>query len=88
MTALERESVATNVLNITHDDAHVNQRDIPDSDATYFWEAGRGGGAVIVGADGSLLFSSSSISFDAHVTAYEQVYRTDPDDFTTAVAGT
>lgn len=87
MTSLDvagREFVAANLLNITLADAHVNQRQLSESDATYFWEAGRGGGSLIVGSDGSILFATSSVPFDAHVAAYEQGRRTDSDAFTSA----
>lgn len=84
MTSLDvagRESVATDLLNIAPADAHVNQRQLPEVDATYFWEAGRGGGSLIVGSDGAVLFAASSVSFDAHVAAYAQGRRTDPTAF-------
>lgn len=87
MTALDmaaRESLAADLLAITRAEAHTNQRDLPDSDATYFWEAGRGGGSLIVGADGGVLFASSSVPFDAHVDAYNQGRRTDPTAFASA----
>lgn len=80
MTSLDlaaRESLAADLLAITPAEAHANQRDLPDSDATYFWEAGRGGGSLIVGADGGVLFASSSVPFDVHVDAYKQGHRTD-----------
>jgi len=84
MTSLDvagRESVAANLLNITPADAHANQRQLPEVDATYFWEAGRGRGSLIVGSDGGVLFAASSVPFEAHVAAYEQGRRTDPTAF-------
>lgn len=87
MTSLDaagRESVAANLLRISPADAHANQRELPELDATFFWESGRGGGSLIVGSDGGLLFAASSVPFDAHVAAYGQGRRTDPTAFENA----
>lgn len=71
-----REKLAAEFLGISLADAQVNQRDLPEEHATYFWEIGRGGGALIVGEDGRVLFANSSVSFDAHTDAFASGQRT------------
>jgi hypothetical protein len=84
MTSLDlaaRETLAAEFLAIPLADAQTNQRDLPGAHATYFWESGRGGGALIVGEDGGVLFANSSVPFDTHVDAFANGRRTDPSAF-------
>ena len=84
MTSLDsaaRARIAADLLSISLAEARANHRDLPESDATYFWQSGRGGGSLIVGADGGVLFALSSVPFDAHIAAYNQGRRTDLNAF-------
>ena len=72
-----REKLAAEFLGIPLADAQVNQRDLPEENATYFWEIGRGGGALIVGKDGRVLFANSSVAFDVHADAFARGQRTE-----------
>lgn len=46
-------------------------------DAIYLCIAIRGGGAIIVGADGKVLFEGSQTDFDKHLKEYKMGKRTD-----------
>ena len=71
-----QELLAAELLAISPADAQSNQRNLPELHATYFWESGRGGGALIVGQDGGVLFANSSVPFDTHVHAFASGRRT------------
>lgn len=84
MTTLDltaRETLAAEFLRIPLADTQTNQRNLPQVHATYFWESGRGGGALIVGEDGGVLFANSSVPFDTHIDAFASGRRTDPSAF-------
>lgn len=74
---VERELIASRLLRLALDQVHQNHKEIPEIRATYFWQPGRGGGALIVGEDGSVLFAHSSIDFTTHVEAFHRGRRTD-----------
>lgn len=59
----------------------LNCRPLPDDNATYYWVAARGGGAIILGRDRSALFANSSVSPEAHLKAFRAGRRTPPDQF-------
>lgn len=85
MTSLDsrdRERLASRMLAVSADQVQTNQLDLPEQSATYFWQSGRGGGALIVGSDGSVLFANSSVTLDTHVEAFAAGRRTDPALFT------
>jgi len=56
---------------------------LPEDDAVYVWTPGRGGSSIIVAADGSVLFATSAIDFDAHLDAFRGGRRTPPEAFET-----
>lgn len=51
-------------------------RPLHDLDAVYLWEPVRGGRALIVGADGSVLAASSATSPEAHEREFSKGERT------------
>ncbi len=72
---------AVQYLDLSLDQVPRRSREIPELDAVYFWESKRGGGALIVGADGSMLYATSSVPFDPHVAAFADGRRTHPSEF-------
>lgn len=66
--------VAASVLKVSVDSLHSFP--ILEYRAWYFWSAGRGSGAVIVGEDLSVLFAVSAINYDDHVAAFVAGRRT------------
>jgi hypothetical protein len=73
--------VATQYLAITASEASSQQRVVPEIDATYFWQGTRGGNALLVGTDFTMLFATSSVRFDEHIAAYAAGRRTLPSEF-------
>ena len=71
-----REVLAAEFLDIALPDAQSNKRELPEVQATYFWESVRGGGALIVGEDGGVLFANSSVTLEAHIDAFASGRRT------------
>jgi hypothetical protein len=67
--------IAAEVLKISVEEAKMNSKAIPEIDAAYFWKPTRGGGAVIINADGEKLATGSAISFDAHLQAFREGKR-------------
>lgn len=52
-----------------------------DINATYICEPIKGGGAIIVSADGTVLFANSSVNFDTHLEEFKKGRRTSVKDF-------
>lgn len=77
----ELAAVAARVLAIPEEDARNNSRHLEHLSAYYFWEAARGGGAVVIGNDGSMLFANSSVAPEKHIDAFGDGRRTDPEAF-------
>ncbi len=59
--------------------AHCRQ--VEGLDALYVWSPERGGGALLIAVDHSVLFANSSISFEDHLAAFKGGRRTDPEAF-------
>ncbi len=59
----------------------LNEKPLLEDAATYFWCGGRGGSALIVGDDGTVLFANSSVPFDAHLAEFKAGKRTPLDYF-------
>lgn len=70
---------AARLLNLRVNDALRNSRPLPAEAATYFWNPGPGGGAVILAADGTCLFADSSIAWDRHLDDFISGARSRPD---------
>lgn len=63
-------TTAAKLLGLRFNDAARNSRQLPGQAATHFWNPVRGGGSVIVGADGTYLYANSSTTWDQHMGAY------------------
>lgn len=79
----ERIAKAADLLKITLDTAEQHSREVPGTSlaATYVWEPVRGGGALIVSEDGSVLFANSSVNPEAHEREFNAGRRTDESSF-------
>ncbi|MGW6128969.1 hypothetical protein ACWFNE_02960 [Cellulomonas sp. NPDC055163] len=55
----------------------ANSRALPELDAFFYWVPVRGGGQIIVGRDGSVLFGISSLTRQQMVEAFAAGRRTD-----------
>ena len=57
--------------------SELHSRDLPEIDAFFFWVPTRGGGQLIIGRDGSVLFGVSALSLPQLVEAFAAGRRTD-----------
>lgn len=73
--------IATGCLATNPTDAPVEHRFLEAADAYRFFQAVRGGAAIIVGRDGSFLFANSSVPPMRHEEAFVAGRRTDPEVF-------
>ena len=62
--------IAAQVLKLSAEDASLHCKQIPDTDAWYFWNPVRGGGAVIINEAGEKLGATSSVSYERHLQAF------------------
>jgi hypothetical protein len=69
-------TTAARLLGLRFNDASRNSRPVADQPATHFWNPARGGGSVIVGADGAYLYADSSVAWDQHLASYVAGRRT------------
>lgn len=63
-------TTAARLLGLRFNDAERNSRPVPGRAATHFWNPVRGGGSVIISADGTYLYANSSTTWDHHLSAY------------------
>ena len=68
--------IGAKVIGITFDEALKYVMDLSDCDAIYISDPIKGGGSVIVGRDGEVLYANSSVSYDVHVNEYKNGRRT------------
>jgi hypothetical protein len=74
-------SLASKYLSVPVGELRKNTKELPEIGAVYFWESVRGGGSILVGIDGSVLYAISAVSFDDHVDAFKDGRRTNPEEF-------
>ena len=67
---------AAKLLGCTPADAWMHSEVLPDSRGFRFWVPTRGGGAVLMGPYGDLLFANSSLSDDEHLSRFLAGQRT------------
>ncbi|MBB2923740.1 hypothetical protein AB6N24_13045 [Cellulomonas sp. 179-A 4D5 NHS] len=73
----EGAALASELLRVPLADAVEHSRDLPEIDAFFYWVPIRGGGRLIVGRDGSVLFGISSLRLEQMVEAFAAGRRTD-----------
>jgi hypothetical protein len=69
-TKTDITTTAARLLGLRFNDAARNSRQLPAEAAIHFWDPARGGGSVIVAADGSYLFANSSVKWDCHLNEF------------------
>ena len=68
-------------LGLERSEAELNSREVPELNAVYFWTPVRGGTALLIGEDESVLFAQSSVPYDVHLAAFKDGRRADLDAF-------
>lgn len=68
--------MASEILNISTDQAIANCKKIDDIDAYCFWSKERGGKTVIIGSNKEKLVAPSNISLDQHIEEFVNGRRT------------
>lgn len=63
--------IAAQTINLSKEEVAENHLDIPELNATYFWDKKRGGLSVIVAEDGTKLGATSAISYEKHLAAFK-----------------
>ncbi len=63
--------IAASTIKVSREEVVKHCQEIPEISAYYFWDDKRGGLSVIVGADGSRLGATSSVSYEKHLAAYK-----------------
>lgn len=81
MTVNDQVSLAAKLMDVTEEEVRRDSGRIPDSEVLYFSMPQKGGGALMVDADGSVLYANSATGFDAHWKAFQQGKRTPLDFF-------
>lgn len=76
MTDKEKIQLAAKILEIPLETAEKYCGLIPKEKAMYFSIPEKGGGSLIVGDDGSVLYADSSVGYEKHLKAYQQGIRT------------
>jgi hypothetical protein len=69
--------LAGTLLRCSTEDAYESSSDVPEIDAFYYWQPVRGGGQILVGRDGSVLFGISSCTLEDVVFDFGSGIRTD-----------
>ncbi len=77
LTFDEASVKAAKLLRIDPQDARMHSRVLDGIEGYYFWHPHRGGGALIVGPDGSVLFANSTVDPAVHMRSYAAGTRTD-----------
>ena len=69
--------LAGRLLRCSTEEAYASSADVPEIDGFYFWQPVRGGGQILMGRDGSVLFGISALTREDLVTAYLAGTRTE-----------
>lgn len=69
--------IASELLGVPLDVVSTHSDELSGLDAFFFWEPTRGGGHIVVGRDGSVLFGISALSRQQMVDAFAAGRRTD-----------
>lgn len=72
--------LAAALLGISPEAAEQSCVDAPEIDGFFVAQRVRGGGQVLVGRDGGVLYGISALSYDQMVAAYLAGERTEPDE--------
>lgn len=76
MTKNEKIELASRLLGVPVDEMKSYCGDIAEIPAVYFSVPEKGGGSLIIGDDGGVLYADSSVGYKRHLEAYLQGIRT------------
>ncbi len=76
MTRNEKIELASRLLGVPVDEMKSYCGDIAEAPALYFSIPEKGGGSLIIGDDGGVLYADSSVGYKRHLEAYLQGIRT------------
>nr|WP_295949793.1 hypothetical protein [uncultured Agathobaculum sp.] len=76
MKIQEKIELASKLLNVSVENLNACYGEIADVSATYFSIPQKGGGSLIIGDDGSVLYADSSVGYKRHLEAYLDGIRT------------
>lgn len=81
LTLKSKQKLAAKLLKLPIEEIEANAEEIEDLNALYYATKQRVGGAIIVGADGQVLFANSSVSYAMHLRDYRNGKRTPLESF-------
>lgn len=76
MTKVEKIKLAAKLLNVSVNNLTGCCGEIAEANAMYFSVAEKGGGSLIIGNDGGVLYADSSVGYKRHLEAYLKGIRT------------
>lgn len=76
MNRIEKIKLAAKLLMISVDQAEKYSGKIDEVSAMYISIPEKGGGSLIIGDDGGVLYADSSVGYKRHLEAYKQGIRT------------
>lgn len=76
MTRNEKIELASRLLGVPVDEMKSYCGDIAEVSALYFSVPEKGGGSLIIGDDGGVLYADSSVGYKRHLEGYLQGVRT------------
>lgn len=76
MTKIEKIKLAAKLLNVPVNALTDCCGEIAEADAMYFSVPEKGGGSLIIGNDGGILYADSSVGYKRHLEAYLKGIRT------------
>ena len=76
MNRIEKIELAARLLMISAEQAEKCSGKIDEVSAMYFSVPEKGGGSLIIGDDGGVLYADSSVGYKRHLLAYKQGIRT------------
>lgn len=77
MTQNEQMQLAAKLMKLSIDQVKEYSGMIPGSGALYLSVPEKGGGSLIVAADGTVLHAGSAVGFDEHYSSFQKGLRTD-----------
>lgn len=76
MTKVEKIELAAKLLNVPVETLTGCCGEITEANAMYFSVPEKGGGSLIIGDDGGVLYADSSVGYKRHLDAYLKGVRT------------
>ena len=78
-TEEDARTLGSKLLNVPADNLKI--KSLENEQGYYVWQPIRGGSALMIANDGSVLFANSSLTFEEHLQAFRNGQRTDKGKF-------